>query len=81
MRLRSMRADVEKPDGRVRNEHDVAAYSLRLGRRIAEVSAGHPFIVLLGGDCTILLGSLVGLRERPRAVGLVYIDAPQTSRP
>jgi arginase len=51
------------------------AYSLRLGRRIAEVSAGHPFIVLLGGDCTILLGSLVGLRERPRAVGLVYIDA------
>jgi arginase len=67
--------DVENPDGRIRNEQDVAAYSLRLGRRIAEVSAGQPFIVLLGGDCSILLGSLVGLRQRGPEVGLVYIDA------
>jgi arginase len=67
--------DVDKPDGRVRNDQDLAAYSQRLGRRIAEVSAGDYFLVLLGGDCSILLGSLVGLRERRPDLGLVYIDA------
>jgi arginase len=67
--------DRERPEGRVRNEDDVVAYSQALGSRIAEVSARHEFVVLLGGDCSILLGVLAGLRRARGAVGLAYIDA------
>jgi arginase len=68
--------DIAKPDGRIRNEDGVVAYSRRLGQCVAEASAKGHFIVLVGGDCSILLGSLLGLRGvRGHDVGLVYIDA------
>lgn len=67
--------DAERPDNRVRNEDDVADYSRRLGRRVAEIAGQDQFVVLLGGDCSILLGALAGLRDARGEVGLVYIDA------
>ena len=67
--------DTERPDGRVRNEDDVAGYSGRLARRVAEIAGRNHFVVLLGGDCSILLGALAGLRDARGEVGLVYIDA------
>lgn len=67
--------DVVRPSGRGRNEQDVADYSRKLAKRVAAASAAGGFVVLLGGDCSILLGSLLGLRVAGRApVGLVYVD-------
>ena len=67
--------DVVKPVGRGRNEDDVAAFSRELAKRVAAASQAGHFILLLGGDCSILLGALLGLgtvREGP--LGVVYID-------
>src|SRR4051795_1468516 len=68
--------DVERPVGRCRNEGDVAAYSRELAQRIAQCRRDRHFVVLLGGDCSIVLGALLGLRAVDRVPpGLVYIDA------
>jgi arginase len=69
-------ADPVRPAGRERNSGDVAAYSAQLGRRVEALAGDGRFVVLLGGDCSILLGSLLGLRQaRPLPVGVVYVDA------
>jgi arginase len=68
--------DFERPAGRCRNDIEVAAYSRALAERIARVSGADEFVVLLGGDCSILLGALLGLRRaRGEPLGLIYIDA------
>lgn len=68
--------DVVRPLGRPRNEEGVAAYSRALADRIAVASADGAFVLVLGGDCSIVLGSLLGLRRAHRgAVGLAYVDA------
>lgn len=68
--------DLTKPEGRARNEDDVAAYSKALAQRIGSIVADGCFPLLLGGDCSIVLGALWGAkRARLAPVGLVYIDA------
>jgi arginase len=64
-----------RPRSGVRNENDVAIYSRALANKVA-ATAERSFVLLLGGDCSILLGGLLGLRQSGRRrVGLVYIDA------
>jgi arginase len=79
--------DVVRPAGRPRNEVEVTVYSRALASRIAGVPNGDAFLLLVGGDCSIVLGALLGFRLRGYArVGLVYVDAhadfatPETSR-
>jgi arginase len=68
--------DIVRPAGRPRNEEGVVAYSRGLADRIAAASANGAFVLVLGGDCSIVLGSLLGLRHaRQDAVGLAYVDA------
>jgi arginase len=68
--------DLVRPAGRGRNEEDVASYSRQLAERVAAAAAEGLFVLLLGGDCSIMLGALLGLRQAGRwPVGLVYIDA------
>ncbi len=68
--------DIVRPAGRPRNEEGVAAYSRALANRIAEASAHDAFVLVLGGDCSIVLGSLLGFRHAHRGpVGLAYVDA------
>src|SRR4051794_37068753 len=50
-------ADQERPAGRVRNEDDVARYSEQLAERVAGAVRDHRFLLLLGGDCSIMLGA------------------------
>ena len=66
--------DADRPLGRMRNESDVAAYSALLADRVAAATAARQFVLLLGGDCTVLLGALSGLRARGGPLGLVYVD-------
>ena len=67
--------DVERVAGRPRNEREVADYSRRLASRVGEAAADGAFVLLLGGDCSVVLGALLGVRARSRAAGLVYVDA------
>ena len=79
--------DFARPPNATRNEAEVASYSRALARQVASASASGAFVIVLGGDCSIVLGCLLGVREAASApVGLVYIDAhsdfatPQESR-
>jgi arginase len=68
--------DYVRPPGRARNEREVAAYSASIGERVAMAGERGRFVVLLGGDCSIILGGLLGVRRGTgRAVGLAYLDA------
>ncbi|RVX47725.1 arginase [Nonomuraea polychroma] len=60
-----------KPGDGVRNGPAIAAYARTLSDRLARISG---FPVLLGGDCSILLGPALTLRRRGR-YGLAYVDA------
>lgn len=66
--------DFTRVPGRVRNEDEVLRYNSALADRIAAVGPER-FVLLLGGDCSIVVGGLLGLRRagvtRP---GLVYVD-------
>ena len=79
--------DFVRPSGRPRNEADVATYSRQIACRVAYARAKGAFPLLLGGDCSIVLGALLGAQQPARSrVGLVYVDAhadfatPETSR-
>ena len=61
-------------DGRtVRNRDAIAWYSARLADRVGAIVAAGRFPLVLGGDCSILLGSTLGLRALGR-YGLVFLD-------
>jgi arginase len=69
----------------IRNAVDIANYSGMLARAVgAQLDAGR-FPVVLGGDCSILLGSLLALHRRGR-YALLFLDGhhdlqtPQVSR-
>jgi arginase len=66
--------DVARPAGRPRNEQEVAGYSASLGRAVRSALEWGRFPVLLGGDCSVLLGALLGAGGDGR-VGVVYLDA------
>jgi arginase len=68
--------DFTRPPGATRNEAEVAAYSRALARQVGAASEHGAFVVVLGGDCSIVLGCLLGQRWAGRApLGLVYVDA------
>ena len=57
----------------VRNGGTIPDYSRRLADRIGELVEGGDFPVVLGGDCSILLGAALGLRRIGR-FGLAFVD-------
>lgn len=60
----------------MRNEEDVVRYSRELSERVAAAARDGSFVVMLGGDCSIMLGALLGLRlATGEPAGVVYIDA------
>jgi arginase len=55
------------------NAPGIAEYSVRLADAVADVVGRGEFPLLLGGDCSIVLGSMLALRRRGR-YGLLFID-------
>ena len=55
------------------NARGIAEYSAQLANTVADVVGRGEFPILLGGDCSILLGSSLALRRRGR-YGLLFID-------
>jgi arginase len=70
--------DFERPPGRARNEEAVADYSRRLAHRVAHVIRSGQFALVIGGECSVVLGSMLGARaaygSEPGAIGLAYVD-------
>lgn len=66
------RPDIDPGHG-VLNGAGIAAYSLALADAVAKELRRDRFPVVLGGDCSILLGCLAGARRRGR-VGLLFLD-------
>jgi arginase len=64
--------DIDPGHG-VMNGESIAAYSVALAGVVADVLDRDRFPVVLGGDCSILLGCLAGARRRGR-VGLLFLD-------
>jgi arginase len=67
--------DVTRPPSRPRNEQGVASYSRLLADYVARGTAHGRFALVLGGDCSIVLGSLLGAARYSGRIGLAYLDA------
>jgi arginase len=61
------------PETLLRNPRALADYAVALADAVAVVLDGKEFPLVLGGDCSILLGSLLALRRRGR-YGLLFLD-------
>jgi arginase len=55
------------------NPHAIASYSITLANAVGPVMDGGEFPIVLGGDCSIVLGNLLALRRRGR-YGLLFVD-------
>jgi arginase len=62
-----------KPGDGVFNAGALASFTGRLANRVGRYVAAGEFLVVLGGDCSILLGAALGLRRLGR-YGLAFID-------
>lgn len=62
-----------QPGTRIRNGHAIRAFTITLAAEIAAVQARGEFPLVVGGDCSILLGALAGSR-RAGPLSLVHID-------
>ena len=68
--------DFVQPPNRARNEDQVAAYSRALAMRVSTGIAHGRLTVVVGGDCSVVLGCLMAARKKAGdSVGLVYVDA------
>jgi arginase len=66
--------DAERdPETLMLNPHKIARYAASLADRIGPIIDNGAFPVVLGGDCSILLGNLLALRRRGR-YGLLFLD-------
>ena len=61
------------PQSRMLNPESIAAYAVALADALEPIFEQGEFPVVLGGDCSILLGSLLALRRRGR-YGLIFLD-------
>jgi arginase len=55
------------------NPHSIQEFSLRLAEKVAGVRKKNRFPVVLGGDCSILIGCMLALRRLGK-YGLFFID-------
>jgi arginase len=60
----------------IRNARDIADYSVALARAVGAQVDADRFALVIGGDCSILLGCLLALHRRGR-YGLVFVDGHQ----
>jgi arginase len=63
----------EQPGTRLRNGHAIRAFNLLLADAVVSAVHAAEFPIVVGGDCSILLGTLAG-RRRVSPLALVHID-------
>lgn len=68
-----------KPGDGVFNADAMAGYTVKLADRVGKLLDDGQFVVLLGGECSNLLGPALALRRRGR-YGVVYLDGHSDMR-
>lgn len=61
------------PESRLRNARGIRAFNLLVGDVVSKAIAGRELPVVVGGDCSVLLGALAGARQHS-PLSLVHID-------
>jgi arginase len=61
------------PGTRIRNGHAIRRFSEDLAVAVAAALAENAFPIVVGGDCSVLLGCLLGARHQ-ESIGLVHVD-------
>ena len=56
------------------NPRGIRQYSLDLARKVAPILEQRRFPLVLGGDCSILIGNMLALRRTNKKYGLFFID-------
>lgn len=64
---------IRDPETLILHSAEIAAYSNALSVRVEEVLDAGDFPLILGGDCSVLLGPLLALKRRGRH-GLLFVD-------
>jgi arginase len=64
---------VPDPETRIMNARAIAAYTRALADPVGRAIDAGQFPIVLGGDCSILLGNVLALRRRGR-FGLLFVD-------
>jgi arginase len=62
-----------QPGTRIRNGNVLRSYTELLAQRVGTALDAGGFVLVLGGDCAVLLGCLLAARRRGR-VGLLHVD-------
>src|SRR3954470_21319121 len=65
---------VRDPASGVLNGPEVAAYGVALADAVGTVLDAGDVPLVLGGDCSVLLGGALALRRRAVAAGLLFLD-------
>lgn len=65
--------DFERPENGIRNGPLIAAHAVDLAEAVARAVAPDDHLIVIGGDCSVLLGIMLGLHRRGR-YGLVFVD-------
>jgi arginase len=63
-----------RPGDGVAHASLIADYSVRLADRIGEIISAGEFPLILGGDCSVLLGAALAVARQPGRHGLVFVD-------
>jgi arginase len=64
----------DRANPRAQNADTVVAVAAETRDRVADVVRGGAFALVLGGDCTVGVGTLAGIVEAHPNAGLVYVD-------
>jgi arginase len=62
------------PETHILNPLGIREYSKDLAEKVSFVIKGNQFPLVLGGDCSILIGNMLALRQTGRRYGLFFID-------
>lgn len=65
---------VDKVNPRAMNVSQVAAVAKATAKRVASAFAENTAVLVLGGDCTVELGTVAGMLQSTSSVGVVYLD-------
>lgn len=65
---------VDKANPRAMNASKAASVAKATAERVASAFAADAAVLVLGGDCTVELGTVAGALQGTQSVGVVYID-------
>jgi arginase len=70
----SFRWSPDRSNPRAMHVTPVAGAASEVATKVAEARGQHRFVIVMGGDCTVGLGTVAGMLSGSESIGLVYFD-------